>query len=109
MCQALVATFATSGLSLFFHVLRFLWTPVDPVVPSSDLSLDPVTSICLALASDSTELVHGLLLPSLVIGICLGLLLIPFCEAVLTAHILAFKAALRRFGYEERAPLYRLL
>ena len=86
-----------------FHVLRFLQTPVaDPASSTPNSSLDPASSFCPALASESYGLIHGVHLPSLVFGIC-------FCEAILTARILAFRAALRRFGYEGRAPLYHLL
>ena len=93
-----------------FHALRFLQLSVpDSSVSPVDTPFDPVSSICPALASDDSDFVHGLHLPSLCIGICVVLLLIPLCEAILTARIVAFRAALRRFGYEEHAPLYRLL
>ena len=107
MSRALVATSATSGLSLFFHVLRFLSSPTgSPLVPPSALPV--ADDICSALSSDTAEqgVVHW---PSVLVGVCIGFLLIPLCEAVLTARILVFRAALRRFGFAERAPLYRLL
>ena len=84
MSRALVATSATFGLSLLFHVLRFLQTPVtDPVSSSPDLALDPSSAISPALFSESFELSHSLYLRSLIVSICL----IPFCEGVLTAWL----------------------
>ena len=109
MSRALVATGATSGLSLFFHALRFLSS--SSIGPLATPSAEPVReSFCAALNSDSEEeQVIKLHLPSVLIGICIGLALIPLCEAVITARILTFRAALRRFGFAEREPLYRLL
>ena len=113
MSRALVATSATSGLSLLFHALRFLSAPSDsapdPVVGPSFLE-SPLDQICPAERSESGPSVQlGVHLPSLLVGILVGLLLVPFCEAVLTARILLFRAALRRLGFSTRAPLYRLL
>ena len=72
--STLVATSATSGLSLLFHAVRFLSSPsVSPLVPPSPApALD---SFCSALGSDSGE-EESLQLhwPSLLVGIIVGLL-----------------------------------
>ena len=113
MTRALVATGATSGLSLFFHALRFL-SSSSPVVPpdSAPTSFleNPLEQLCPAeISGADSALAQGLHWPSVLVGILIGLLLIPLCEAILTARILLFRAALRRLGYSTRAPLYRLL
>ena len=112
MTRALVATGATSGLSLFFHALRFL--SQSPSVPSDSsppsFLESPLDQICPAERSEiEVVLYSGIHLPSICVGILIGLLLVPVCEAILTARILLFRAALRRLGYNSRAPLYRLL
>ena len=105
MSRALVASSATSGLSLLFHLARFLSsTPVSaPPEPAFPL---PELQICPAGASAESEGLHW---PSVLVGICIGFLLIPFAEAVISARLLAYRALLRCLGYQERAPLYRLL
>eukprot|EP00439_Symbiodinium_sp_Y106_P037829 s7341_g4.t1 len=60
----------------------------------------------LQVGSENSEGLHW---PSVVIGVFIGFLLIPLAEAILSARILAFRAVLRRLGYQDRAPLYRLL
>ena len=106
MSRALVATGATSSLSLLFQVIRFLSSPSGPIVPPSS---DPLESaICSALAPETGDqtAIHW---HSFLLGVLAGFLLIPFCEAVISARLLAYRAVLRRFGFTEREPLYRLL
>ena len=106
MSRALVASSATtSGLSLLFHLARYLSSSPSAPVPESSFPL-PELQTCLAGASDEREGLHW---PSLVIEIFIGFLIIPFAEAIISARLLAFRALLRRLGYQERAPLYRLL
>ena len=105
MSRALVASSA-SGLSLLFHLVRYLSvsTP-STLAPEPSFPL-PELLTCPAGSSEENE---GLHLPSLLLGICIGFLLIPVAEAILSARLIAFRAVLRRLGYQERAPLYRLL
>ena len=105
MSRALVASSATtSGLSLLFHLTRYLSSSPSPV-PVSPLPL-PELEICPAGTSAETEGLHW---PSVVVGIFIGFLLIPLAEALITARLLAFRSVLRRLGFQEREPLYRLL
>ena len=105
MSRALVASSA-SGLSLLFHLVRYLSVqPHTSVAPEPPFPVSELLT-CPAGGSEDRE---GLHIPSVAVGILIGFLLIPFAEAVLSARLLAFRAALRRLGYQERAPLYRLL
>ena len=101
-----MATGATSSLSLLFQVVRFLSVPSAPLIPPSTEPLE--SAFCSALASESGT-ITALDWHSFLLGLLLGFLLIPVCEAVLPARLLAYRAVLRRFGYSERQPLYRLL
>ena len=106
MSRALVASgVTTSSLSLLFQLARYFATSPSTPVPEPSFPL-PDLQLCPAGGSENSEGLHW---PSLVIGVFIGFLLIPLAEAILSARILAFRAVLRRLGYQDRAPLYRLL
>ena len=76
MTRALVATSATSGLSLFCHALRFLssQSPTAPSDSSPPSFLEsPLDQICPAERSDiEVALYSGIHLPSICVGILIG-------------------------------------
>ena len=105
MSRALVASSA-SGLSLLFHLVRYLSVSTPSALAPEPAFPLPELLTCPAGSSEEQE---GLHYPSVLVGICIGFLIIPLAEAVLSARLIAFRAALRRLGYQERVPLYRLL
>ena len=110
MSWALVATSATSGLSLFLHILHSLSFPSsDSLLVPPEPVIEKLRAATSAHSLDEGAWWFGVHLPSVAVGVVLGILLIAVSEAILKARILAFCAALRSLGFEERTPLRRLL